>query len=196
MGLKTKLAMAVATSAAGAAMIAGGSFALFTSASANTSNTFTAGTVIVDATQAGTPVFASTDSTFSNMAPGDNGNVTLTVKNTGTLGEWVKISTIDTSGQIFDATTTDQNNGVAANNNPLALTPNYDLATGETGYYIPANGQTTITVHYNFPLGANNFYQGTTGTATINVEAVQARNNTNGAIPTTAGPGAGPTTWS
>lgn len=196
MGLKSKLFMAVATSAAGATMIAGGTFAMFTDTSANTGNTFTAGTVVVDATQGGTPVFASDNLTFNNMAPGDSGNTTIKVMNTGTLGEWVKINSINTTGNLFDATTTstDTVNGQTqtANNYPLALTPNADLTSGQTGYFIPAGGSTTIQLNYAFPLNAGNYYQGQTGTATINVEAVQARNNSTGTEPTVAGAGAGP----
>lgn len=203
MGLKTKLAMGLVASATGAAMMAGGTFALFSATAQNTGNTFTAGTVNVDASNSGSPAFTSTSYNFANMAPGDSGSVQLTVNNTGSLGEWVQISSISTSGNLFDATNTatDTVNSMTqtANDEPLSLTANADLSSGQGGYYIPAGGSTTITVDYSFPLQADNFYQGQTGTATLNVEAVQADNNTKGgntAIPSSAGPGVGPTAWS
>lgn len=196
MGLKTKLGLAVATSAAGAAMIAGGTFALFTATSQNTGNQFTAGTVQVDATQSGAAVFSSSDVTFNNMAPGDSGTVHLTVNNPGSLGEWVQIDGITTSGNLF--ATSGTANGASAND-PLTLTPNADLPSGNTGYYIAAGSSTTIAINYSLPLGASNFYQGQSGTAVINVEAVQARHNSNDGTSVgnyQAGVSTGPHTWS
>ena len=181
MAIASKVALAMASSAVGAAMLAGGSFALFTSSATNQGNTFAAGTVIVDASNGGAPVFASTNATFNNMAPGDSGTVNLTVHNTGSLSEWVVIPStgIVTTGGIFDATTTDMNQttNTAANNQPLVLTPNANMTAGDTGYLLAPGSSTTIAIHYSLPSQANNFYQGQTGTATITVEAVQARNN-------------------
>lgn len=181
MAIASKVALAMASSAVGAAMLAGGSFALFTSNATNTGNTFAAGTVIVDATNGGQPAFTSTSYNFQNMAPGDSGTVNLTVKNTGTLSEWVVIpsSGIATSGAIFDATNTDWNTttNTAANDQPLVLTPNANMTAGDTGYLLAPGSSTTIAINYSLPSQANNFYQGQTGSATITVEAVQARNN-------------------
>ena len=97
MGLKTKLAMAMATSAAGAAMIAGGSFAYFNESVSNTSNTFTAGSITL------TPGGSwNSTANLSNLAPGDNGtlgNVTLT--NSGSLDEWVELEVSSNGGNLF-----------------------------------------------------------------------------------------------
>lgn len=89
MGLKTKIGMAMATSAAGAAMVVGGSFALFSSYAYTDSNTFTAGTVKIDVP--GT--FSAGDVTLSNMAPGDTANTSFTVVNNGSLDEWIALET-------------------------------------------------------------------------------------------------------
>ncbi|KUO96048.1 TasA family protein [Ferroacidibacillus organovorans] len=179
MAIASKVALAMASSAVGAAMLAGGSFALFTSNATNTGNTFAAGTVIVDATNGGQPAFTSTSYNFQNMAPGDSGTVNLTVKNTGTLSEWVVIpsSGIATSGAIFASSGTNSVTETSANNMPLVLKPNANMTAGSSGYLLAPGSSTTIAINYSLPLDANNFYQGQTGTATITVEAVQARNN-------------------
>ncbi|KYP81359.1 TasA family protein [Ferroacidibacillus organovorans] len=181
MAIASKVALAMASSAVGAAMLAGGSFALFTSSATNTDNTFAAGTVNVDASNGNQPAFTSTSYNFQNMAPGDSGIVNLTVHNTGSLSEWVVIPStgIVTTGGIFDATTTDMNGitNTAANDQPLVLTPNANMTAGDTGYLLAPGSSTTIAINYSLPLAANNFYQGQTGSATITVEAIQARNN-------------------
>ncbi len=201
MGITSKIALAMASSAVGAAMLAGGSFALFTSQATNAGNTFAAGTVAVNATNNGAPAFVSATENFSNMAPGDSGTVNLTVKNTGTLGEWVKISNMNPSGLIFDATTTDINTttGATANDEPLSLTPNANLTSGNTGYYLASGASTQIAINYSLPSSANNFYQAQKGTANITVEAVQAKNNTvdssNALVAEGSNTAVGPQSW-
>lgn len=163
MSIKAKIGMAAAATVLGAALVGGGTFALFTSSATNAGNTFTAGTVIITDTTGG-PV-ASQAVNFSNLAPGDNGTVSMTVKNDGTLDEWVHINTAasgaTSAGDLFGGAT------------PLALTYDADvvkLAPG-TSY--------TFDIGYEFPLAADNSYQGDSGTFSIVVDAVQARNNTN-----------------
>lgn len=53
---------------------------------------------------------------------------------------------------------------------------------------IPAGETATFEVSYDFPLEAGNEYQGDSGEVTFNIQAVQARNNTNEA-------GDGPVSW-
>jgi spore coat-associated protein N len=89
MGLKTKIVMAMATSAAGAAMVVGGSFALFSANASTNSDTFTAGTVKVTAPTDG---WHKADSlAFSNMAPGDTVTESFQLQNTGSLAEWIAL---------------------------------------------------------------------------------------------------------
>lgn len=167
--MKKKLGGAVLATALGATLIGGGTFALFTSSASNTGNTFTAGTVVVTDTSGG-PI-ASKVVNFNNLAPGDNGSMTMTVQNNGTLDEWVKIDTAASNatksvGGLFGGTT------------PLALSYAPDvvkLAPGETHDF---------TVGYNFPVAADNSYQKATGSFSVVVDAVQAKNNTTGNGPT------------
>jgi spore coat-associated protein N len=164
MSIKKKMGAALVSTALGAALIGGGTFALFTSTDSNTGNTFTAGTVSIDADN--DAVFASTDVTFNNMAPGDSGEKTITVTNKGTLDAWVAIDEITTTG--------------------LAGSPNIfaegglKLTKDSKIVKVAANGGTaTFTVDYEFPSSAGNNFQGAKGTAEIKFKAVQARNNGN-----------------
>ncbi|QQE74838.1 SipW-dependent-type signal peptide-containing protein [Brevibacillus composti] len=170
LGLKGKFGMALASTALGAALIGGGTFALFSDTAANEGNTFTAGTLTIEDVTGG----AAFDYTvyFDNLAPGDSENEQLTIRNTGSLDAWVAIDTDNTTttGALFEGDT------------PLTLTLDGDTVL------IPAGGEATFDVSYNFPLEAGNEYQEATGTASIAIKAVQARNNTNAA-------GDGPTAW-
>jgi len=113
-GLKTKLGMALVTSAAGAAMVAGGTFAIFTAQGSVGPVAFAAGTVTVNVSSPGvTPVVVAgaNGGTFAltNLAPGDQVSSTVSVKNSGSLDEYVKIDT-DLKGSLFN------NNGVTGSN--------------------------------------------------------------------------------
>jgi spore coat-associated protein N len=178
-GIKGKLALTMATTALGATLLAGGSFALFTSTTTNAGNTFTAGKVtITDYT--GHAAFASTLH-FSNLAPGDAEDATITVKNEGNLAEWVKITDVST-GPNYAAVGAPN---IFGGSYPLAITFTED---NSKPVLIEAGASATLHVHYNFPSGADNSYQQAQGLATVNIQAVQARNNT-----TTANDG--PLSW-
>lgn len=207
MGLKSKLAMALATSAAGAAMIAGGSFALFTANAGTTSNTFSAGNITL------TPgVSWAASDTLNNIAPGDSGalgNVTLT--NSGSLDEWVNLSVQNNGGKLFQSFTGDSNPlGVSYTATVTGASAPYtftdangsesitnfvptDLqgasmhqvpATASSSspdnewVFLPAHSQVAITAKYSFNQAAGNDYMGATGTLTVGATAVQAKNNT------------------
>lgn len=160
--IKKKFGGAIFTTVLGAALISGGTFALFNSTTTNLGNTFTAGTVVVTDITGGS--LASQEVNFDNLAPGDSNTLTMKVKNDGTLDEWVKIDTAASdaskNGSIFEGTT------------PLTLTYSPDvikLAPGETYDF---------SIDYEFPINADNSYQETTGKFNVVVAAVQARNNT------------------
>ncbi|MDR3601029.1 MAG: TasA family protein [Desulfosporosinus sp.] len=92
MSLKKKLAMAVVTTTAGAAIMAAGSFALFTSTATNSANTFATGTVNValSPTVGGTYASSMQSINVTGAAPGDAATVkTFFVKNTGSLSEYI-----------------------------------------------------------------------------------------------------------
>lgn len=161
--MKKKIAMAMASTALGAMLIGAGSFALFTSEAVNSGNNFAAGTLTLEDLSGG-PI-ASQSIHFNNLAPGDNGTVTMTVRNAGSLDAWVRInqaaSNSSKAGQLFAGAT------------PLQLGWDADVVK------VPAGGTTTFDVTYNFPLAADNSYQSKSGSFNVVVQAVQARNNTN-----------------
>lgn len=160
LGLKSKFGMALASTALGAALIGGGTFALFTSEATNAGNTFTAGTLeIADVT--GGAAF-STTTYFENLAPGDSEESKLKIENTGSLDAWVQIDSDNTkgTGALFEG------------DNPLTLN------LPSNAVYVEAGATVEIPVSYSFPLAAGNEYQGATGQADIKVKAVQVRNNT------------------
>lgn len=174
MSLKKKLAMAIVTTTAGAAIMAAGSFALFTSSATNQGNTFTAGTVVLSDVTNGT--LSSQEQNAANLAPGDSKTLTMTVKNDGSLDEWVQIDSAKTTAS--ESTT----GGLFQGATPMTLAL-------DNGVYKLAPGATqTLTVTYTLPLGADDSYQKATGSFNVVVDAVQARNNTNDA-------GTGPNSW-
>lgn len=162
MGIKTKLGLALATTAVGASLVGAGTFALFTSEATNKGNTFTAGTLTIEDVTEGK--LASQALNFDNLAPGDEGDLTLTVKNSGSLDAWVKLDDAKSTGtgDLFSGAT------------PLKLTLDSDVEK------VAAGGTATFTIHYKLPLEADNTYQGKTGTFDVVVDAVQVRNNDNG----------------
>jgi spore coat-associated protein N len=160
MNIKKQLLGAAMATAIGAAAIGGGTYALFTDTAANTGNTFTAGTVVIDDVTNGSAFTAT--SFVGNMAPGDSESGTIKIKNNGSLDAFVKIKDVTTSGALFGGTT------------PVIV--DYD---NDGVVMIPANTESTFNVTYSFPLAAGNSYQGATGSVDFNVQAVQVRNNYN-----------------
>jgi spore coat-associated protein N len=169
MNVKKKIGLAMATTALGATLLAGGSFALFTSSASTAGNTFTAGTLTI-ADFTGGAVFASSQ-LIGNLAPGDHEDGVLTIKNTGSLDAWVAISgVVKSDSQLFWG------------GNALQITyPN-------TVVKIAAGATASLPVSYSLPLAAGNEYQNASGTVTFNVAAVQVRNNENDAH-------TGPNSW-
>lgn len=172
MSLKKKLAMALVTTTAGAAIMAAGSFALFTSSATNSGNTFSAGTLAVSDITSGT--LSSQEINAANLAPGDTKQMVMTVQNTGSLDEWVKIDSA--------ATTSSETGALFAGTSPLTLTLDSNVVKLTPG------ATQNFNVTYSLPIGADNSYQGASGTFSVKVDAVQARNNTNATND-------GPTSW-
>ncbi|ODA41469.1 TasA family protein [Desulfosporosinus sp. BG] len=172
MSLKKKLAMAVVTTTAGAAIMAAGSFALFTSTATNADNTFTAGTVVVTDKTVGKVVAQEVN--FANLAPGDGKTLKMTVKNEGTLDEWVMIDQ--------DSTIASEDGALFEGAKPIVLTP------AQTPKLLAPGESVDLDIDYLFPLEADDTYQAAIGSFNVVVDAVQARNNTNSA-------GDGPVSW-
>lgn len=166
-------------------LVYGASFALFTSAAGNQSNTFAAGTVSLTKT-------AGTDMTFNNMAPGDTQSNSYTVSYSGSLPAWVGLDT-SASGTLITPPTGDTN----ATNDALQVTITdsnsksfSDDQVNQLVYGTPVNsGWTdTFTVTGALPSAAGNDDQGATGTVTLTAHSVQSANNTNA-------DNSGPTSW-
>ena len=178
MGLKWKLAMAVAGFTASAGVVAVGTLAMFTNASTSEASQFKAGTLTI-ADTTGTSAF-QTALYVNNLAPGDSEDGVIHIKNAGTLDAFVSIKNVDTAGHGGG-----QHHGDHPENGqgPMSLfggqTPLVVTFENNSNHpvLIPAGQTATLKVHYSMPLDAGNKYQGKPAVATFNVQAVQVRNN-------------------
>jgi spore coat-associated protein N len=171
MSIKKKMGAALVSTALGAALIGGGTFALFTESVTNAGNTFTAGEVKITDTTGGN-IF-STSTLVGNLAPGDSETKTVKVKNDGNLDVWVRIDQVNSkaTGDLF---TLDANHA----------TVTYDSKVVK----LEPQQEATFNVTVALPRDAGNSYEKTTGSLDVVVQSVQARNNTNA-------DGNGPTSW-
>lgn len=165
--LKKTMAMAMATTALGATLIAGGSFAIFTSSAQNTGNTFAAGTLKVEIDKPDGKL-AVGYFTIVNWAPGDSQIQPVVVSNKGTL---------DLRYDLALAVGGDLGTGA----HPLVITAYSDAAgtvpLSVTDRVLAVGGSEIVYVKVEFPKDAGNEYQGKKGTASIKVEAEQTKNN-------------------
>jgi spore coat-associated protein N len=156
-GFKRKMIMALATTAMGASLIAGGSYALFTDEDVNAGNTFSTGKLSINANKEGTGHI-----NITKIAPGDTGKYTFIVQNDGDYDVWVKAdSVVDKLGGLFDG------------NKPLKVNLPSDIQE------IPSKGEKSFEVTWEFPREANNDYQDKDAKFGIKFMAVQSKNNTN-----------------
>ncbi|MBY0013799.1 TasA family protein [Paenibacillus typhae] len=166
--LKKTMAMAMATTALGAALIAGGSFAIFTSSVQNTGNTFAAGTLKIGLDKEDTDGTPAKYFNLTNWAPGDSSIQPVVVTNKGSL-ELRYDLTLAVGGDL----------GGGAN--PVTIKA-YSDAAGTTALTVTdrvlaVGASETIYVKVEFPKAAGDEYQGKTGTASIKVDAEQTKNN-------------------
>lgn len=159
-GLKTKLGLALASTALGATLVAGGSFAYFTSQAESTSNEFQAGTLTI-ALNAATPW--SGNFNINNWAPGDSAEQEVTIRNTGSLPlkyDLVLTPTGDLAGAIkleaFEKT---------GKKEQLHM----------SGRSLASGAQETVIIKATFNSEAGNNYQNKSGGAHIQVNATQTR---------------------
>lgn len=165
MSLKKKLAMAVATTTAGAAIMAAGSFALFTSSATNTGNTFASGTLKISMDKPDQTKYFD----IKDMAPGDSGSAKVTVKNEGTLQLRYDIAQALAGDLAAGA------NGLAVtikDKNDVVITPGAD-----NNRVLDPGATEVLTVEYALPIGAENEYQGKQATLGLTVNAEQTKNN-------------------
>ncbi|CAM4210078.1 TasA family protein [Paenibacillus typhae] len=168
--LKKTMAMAMATTALGATLIAGGSFAIFTSSVQNTGNTFAAGELKIGLDKEDTN--GAKYFTLENWAPGDSDIQRVVVTNKGSL-ELRYDLTLAVGGDLGTA--------ILPDSHPIVIKA-YSDADGNipltvTDRVLDVGDSETIYVKVEFPKDAGNEYQGKTGTASIKVDAEQTKNN-------------------
>jgi predicted ribosomally synthesized peptide with SipW-like signal peptide len=156
---------ALAVTIIGGMLIAGGTYALFTSTAQNTANSFTSGTLVINLDNPdGTKYFDIT-----NIAPGDSASNTVTVTNDGSLGLRYDIAESLTGA-------------LAEGANPLEVT----ITDSEGNTIVPGTGNDrildagdseTLTVSWKLPLEAENEYQETSADLSMTVNAEQVKNN-------------------
>lgn len=166
--LKKTIAMAMATTALGATLIAGGSFAIFTSSVQNTGNTFAAGTLKIGLDKEDIDGTPAKYFTLTNWAPGDSDIQPVVVTNKGTLELRYDLA-LAVGGDLGGGT------------HPVTIKA-YSDAAGTTALTVTdrvlaVGASETIYVKVEFPKDAGNEYQGKSGTASIKVDAEQTKNN-------------------
>lgn len=148
--------------------------AWFTDSTSNTDNTFTSGTIDIEATRP-----SEWTGTYSNMAPGQTISTVLTVSNAGTL---------TMKYRMFSAYTGDA--GLAAAlvltvkdsaNSTLYAGPlsGFDLSqafTRDGGNVVAAGGQDPLTLTVVLPTSATNAVAGKSVTVTFTLQATQPEN--------------------
>lgn len=172
-----KIALSLASIGAASLLVAGASFALFTASTTNANNTFSSGTVTIGN-------LAGCGNTFNNIAPGDSGTFTCDVTYTGSLDAWLGLSTTFTG----PLTSCDGVNSLQATITRGAQTF-FNNTSNQVVGTVPVTGGTTVSfvVNWNLPLAAGNTCQAQNADLMLQVRAVQSKNNTTGA---------GPTSWS
>ena len=151
--MRTKIAVSFVIMALVCALVGGATFALFTDTATNAANTFSAGTVDVNA---GPQVVTIP---VAGMAPGDTVSGTFKVTNAGTLDAWFKV-TANAAGDLFGGAT------------PAAVTVSNTAFTA-----IAAGTEATVNFSVALPLAADNAYQGVKGTLSFTVDSEQQANN-------------------
>lgn len=188
------------------AMVAGASFALFSSSAGSQNNGFTAGTVTLTRSSAST-------CKIGPIAPGDSGTCTYQVSYSGSLAAYVSldVATHSLAGNaaassgstgseaLYDGTQHGLN--IALTDLPSSASPNTSLWTGsvdcvpggggaacatatsdESGQPLGSGPVTngwsdTVTVHWSLPLDSGNTYQGGSAIVVLTASAIQHRNN-------------------
>jgi predicted ribosomally synthesized peptide with SipW-like signal peptide len=160
--VKKTMAMAMVTVALGATLIAGGSFAIFTSTAENTNNSFATGTLKINLNKEG-----SSDKFFNitNMAPGDSSIQKVKVTNSGTLDLRYDL-VLSVGGDLGEKLV------ITAYDDSKATDPlEYSNRVLNSGV------SQNIYVKVELPWNTDNAYQGKWGTASIRVDAEQTKNN-------------------
>lgn len=174
MSIKKKIGGALLGTALGAALIGGGTFAIFTDTASNAQNTFTSGTIDINLGDGAWAGAAHVD--IANLAPGDSGSKTVTVKNDGSLE-----LRYDVTGTLAGALASNDPNGDTVadpgESNPLVVTVTPTNGGALTDRVLAPNTSETFTISYSLPKAAGNTYQAKSATYDFKVDAEQTRNN-------------------
>lgn len=155
MSIKKKIGGALLGTALGAALVGGGTFALFTSSATNEGNSAETGTLTIKDITNGN---GSTAFTITNMAPGDNGTAKIKIKNTGSLEAWVAIDSATDTGE---------------------LAPALDISFDSKPVKLAKDQEYEFDINYDLPKSTGNAYQGKKADLDVVFKAVQAKNNLN-----------------
>lgn len=161
--LKKKIGLAMATTALGATLVAGGSFALFTDTAANNGNTFAAGTVEISLDRPNDGEHQYFD--IENIAPGDSGSSMVKVKNDGSLD------------LRYDVTKTLTGELVGANGLEVSITDKDGMAISLSDRVLEPGASEDLKVSWSLPLTAGDEYQGRGAMLDLSVAAEQTKNN-------------------
>lgn len=161
-------------------LVAGASFAMFSSTANSQTDTFAAGTVVLNGPE------APQNFNIGPIAPGDSVSnaEAYTVTYAGNLNAWIGLDVAE-SGAIFGGS-----HPLAVTIKDTANSQTFGVGTDQVVGNAPVadNWTDTFDVSYSMPLAADNTYQGATGTVTLTAHAVQSANNTNNS-------NTGPTSW-
>jgi spore coat-associated protein N len=148
------------------------SLAVFTSSDTST-GAWSTGTIAIDAKPDNDPTVAFTS---GDMYPGDKGQQTITVKNTGTGELRYDMSTaLDDPDGLLAAMTLDVNEGACGGSVPAS---SGTFGTASLSNIVLASGDTdTYCFVWGLPGSAGNGLQGTSGQATFTFDAEQTANN-------------------
>jgi spore coat-associated protein N len=172
MSLKKKIGAAMMTTAMGAALIGGGTFAIFTDSASNTNNTFTAGTL--DINVGSETVFSGT---IDNLAPGDTGSQTFEVTNDGSLKLRYDIAqTLDNGAGtlVLGDATKDLKLTIEYSTDNVNWTP---VTPGDNNIEMDPEDKHYYKVSYELPYDADNDYQAGSSDFQLTFDAEQTRNN-------------------
>lgn len=173
MSIKKKIGGALLGTALGAALIGGGTFAIFTDTATNTQNTFTAGTLDINVLNE-----TAFSGTIANLAPGDTGSQTFDVTNNGSLDLRYDIAQSLSSGAgtlVLGDANKDLNFSIEYSTDGgttyTAVTP------GDNNIVMAAGATHKYKVTYTLPKAADNPYQAGSSNFKLTFSAEQTRNN-------------------
>lgn len=150
--MKKKIMVSLMMIALVATLIGGATFAIFTDTATNTNNTFSAGTLDVNALNQAITV------PIDNIAPGDTISGSFVVENNCSLDMWYRVKA-NVGGSLFAGAT------------PAVV--EFDPANGG----LASDVDQTVNFSVKLPVAADNTYQAAEGTLSFTVDAQQMANN-------------------